>query len=336
MSEFNKTPKRKFVIGIDLGGTNIKSAIIDYKGYIEKQLITSTNANCSQEEILQNILKSAVLLFSNHFDINDIPKNIFDGQIAGIGISAPGYIDRENVIIADGIYNIPSLKGAKIGEYINKHLNIKPKIDNDANNAAKGEVYYGAGKGFKHLICITLGTGIGGGLFLDGKPYGGAVNYAGEIGHNIIVPNGRRCSCGNYGCFETYSSATAIINEANDIIKKELPSKLLNYKNEDINAKLVAELANDGDMYCIDIIYNAGKYIGLAAASCFNLLNVEAFIVGGGVSAAGDMLFNSIEYHARKYALPIAYKSAKILPAKLGNNAGLLGSAAMVFMEENN
>jgi len=311
-------------LGIDLGGTAVKLGIVDQKGVIinssEVPTLAETN---SADKIYRNISHAIGQLLEKN------PGH----QIKGIGIGCPGSISPEEGTIVSGISNIPALNGFPLAREIGLDFKIPTFIDNDANNAARGEFQFGTGIGRKNFIMITLGTGIGGAIFINGDLYGGVNNYAGEVGHMIIIVNGVQCTCGSMGCWEAYGSATSMIKRAKAMIERGLDTSLLKHYPDQLNAKVIVKEAIAGDMIAKEIIISTGKYVGIGLANLINIFNPELCIIGGGVSLAGEILFKEIMKYAKINTLPRAWEVVSIEQAKLGNKAGILGSAALAFMK---
>lgn len=312
-----------YAIGIDLGGTSIKIGLVNKKGEISDTIETPTLAESNS---IDTIFKNLVLA------VRELIARNSGKEIRAIGIGSPGAISPEEGRIVTGIANIPILTGYPLAVEIQREMGIPSYIDNDANNAGRGEFLFGAGKGMKDFLMITIGTGIGGAVFVNGELYGGANNYAGEVGHMLIVDNGKYCTCGNFGCWEAYGSATAMITQAKAIVARGYDTKLKKYYPDKLNAKSIVEEAQKGDEAAMEIIVETGKYVGIGIANLINIMNPEAVIIGGGVSLAGDILLSEIKYYAKVNTLPRAWEAVKIVLAKLGNKAGILGSAALAFM----
>ena len=313
----------KYCIGLDMGGTSLKIGIVSSKGEIKDthQVHTLAETN-SLDMIFRNMVSAVQDLISRNPDI----------KIEAIGIGSPGAISPEEGRIVTGINNIPPLNGFALAVEIGKAFSLPCFIDNDANNAGRGEFLFGAGQGMKNFVMITLGTGIGGAIFIDGNLYPGVLNYSGEVGHMIIIMNGKPCTCGNFGCWEAYGSATAMVKMARALIEKGLETKLIGYYPDELNAKAIVDEAQNGDRIAHDIVIQTGKYVGVGIANLINIFNPEAVIVGGGLSLAGEILFNEITHHAKLNSQPRAFSKVQITQAILGNNAGILGSAALAFM----
>jgi glucokinase len=313
-----------YIIGLDLGGTTVKIGLVNSKGQIQDMMEIPTLAETnSVDAIFKNIVHG----------INELIKKHSNHNIKAIGIGSPGSISPEQGKIVAGIGNIPALNGFALGVEIENEFKIPTFIDNDANNAARGEYLFGNAKGRKNFIMITLGTGIGGAIFINGELYGGALNYAGEVGHMLIVVDGKQCTCGNFGCWEAYGSATAMVKKAKAMVERGYGTSLISYYPDEISAKTIVKEAHDGDEIAQYVVEEAGKYIGIGIANMLNIFNPEACIIGGGVSQAGDFLLNVIKHYTKVYALPRAWECVEIFQAKLGNKAGILGSAALAYMK---
>lgn len=310
-------------IGIDVGGTNVKFALISPKGEILYSNSSPTRSEMGYEYTVNNIKQAISTLMS---ETNSSNKNI-----GGIGFGFPGQIDYKNGIVV----NLPNISGwnnVHIAEIIQKEFGIETKIDNDVRCATLGELNYGAGKGCENLICITVGTGIGAGIVINGKLVRGATNTAGEIGHIKLFPNSQKlCGCGDYGCLEAYVSGPAIVEMAEDYIKGGKSTKYREMsENKEITPYIVAKAGEAGDMVAKKIFNFMGEYLGTGLASVVNLLNPEKIIIGGGVAEAGDLLINPLKETLLKRAMPIPAQAVQIVPAKLGNNAGVIGSSLLV------
>lgn len=310
-------------IGIDVGGTNVKFALISPKGEILYSNSTPTRSEMGYEYTVNNIKQAISTLMS---ETNSSSKNI-----DGIGFGFPGQIDYKNGVVI----NLPNISGwnnVHIAEIIKKEFGIETRIDNDVRCAALGELNYGAGKGCENLICITVGTGIGSGIILNGKIVRGATNTAGEIGHIKLFPNGEKlCGCGDYGCLEAYVSGPSIVEMAEDYIKGGKSTKFREMaENGEITPYIVAKSAEAGDMVAKKIFDFMGEYLGTGLASIVNLLNPEKIIIGGGVAAAGDLLMTPLKETLLKRSMPIPAQVVEIVPAQLGNNAGVIGSSLLV------
>lgn len=305
------------VIALDIGGTAIKSALISSDGTILKKHDLPTDAGKGLENTLNRIEESI--------------RSVFSPDAVGIGIGIPGCVDPDTGKV-QWIENIPELNECCIVDHIQNQFQLKTTIDNDANNAARGEFFFGSGKGSRNMLAITLGTGVGGGLFLNKKIYHGSAHYAGEIGHMVSVPDGAKCSCGKYGCLEAYASATAVRDRGLAEKKRGLSPGLNTLSENKIDAEKIFLLAEEGDDVCKNIVLEAGRALGIAIGNVINLLNLDSVIIGGGMAAAGNVLLSTVKTYASRASLPISYQNCKILAGKLGNSAGVMGAAALLIM----
>lgn len=309
----------KIYIGVDLGGTAIKVGICNDEGQLLHTYEGPTEADKGADTVVSNI---------EQYVRRIVEESPFEWeQVAGIGAGVAGFTDlREGIIILApnvGLRDLP------IREILEARLGKPVKIDNDANVAALGEAWGGAGKGIDHCVCATLGTGVGAGIITHGKVYHGFAGFAGELGHMSVVPDleAIQCGCGETGCLETVSSATGIIRMANDAVARGERTTLSQV--EKIMAKDVFDAAKEGDEVAIRIVNRAAFYLGKALAAVAVVLNPEVFIIGGGVSKAGDILFNEVRSVFQKLTPEVAARGVSIVPATLGNDAGMVGAAGL-------
>ena len=310
-------------IGIDVGGTNVKIALVDVKGKIVYSNSVPTRAEMGYEYTVNNI-KQAI------YDLLKETK-LTTKDIEGIGFGFPGQVDYKAGIVRNAP-NIPGWVEVPIAKLIEDEFKIPTRVDNDVRCAALGELNYGAGKGCENLICITVGTGIGSGLILNGKLVRGASNAAGEIGHIKLQMNGGPiCGCGDTGCLEAFASGPSIVAMAEDYIKGGKSTKFREMANgSPITPYIVCEAAKAGDPVAQRIFTIMGEYIGIGLASVVNLLNPEKIIVGGGVADAGDILLKPMTEALKKRAMKIAGSAVEIVPAQLGNTAGVIGASLLI------
>ncbi|MBP7211432.1 ROK family protein [bacterium] len=313
---------KKYRIGVDVGGTNVKIALVDTQGKITYSNSIPTRAEMGYEYTVNNIIQA----------IKDLMTETKTSKetIEGIGFGFPGQIDYKKGTVIN-LPNIPGWVNVPISKIIEKEFEIPTRVDNDVRCAALGELNYGAGKGCENLICITVGTGIGSGIILNGKLVRGASNAAGEIGHiKLQMKDGPLCGCGDTGCLEAFASGPAIVAMAEDYIKGGKSTKYRELANPDISSYIVSEAAKQGDAVAKRIFTIIGEYIGIGLTSVVNLLNPEKIIIGGGVSAAGDILFNPIIETVKKRAMAIQGDTVDIIPAQLGNTAGVIGASLLI------
>ncbi len=309
-------------IGIDVGGTNVKIALVNDKGNIIYSNSIPTRAEMGYEYTINNMKEAIAELLK---ETKSEAKSI-----EGIGFGFPGQIDYQKGVVRLAP-NIPGWVEVPIAEIMEKEFGIPTRVDNDVRCAALGELNYGAGIGCENLICITVGTGIGSGLIINGKLVRGASNAAGEIGHiKLDMTGGPLCGCGDRGCLEAFASGPSIVAMAEEYIKGGKSTKYRELANPDITPYIVSEAAKQGDPVAKRIFTIVGEYIGIGLASVVNLLNPEKIIIGGGVAAAGDLLLNPIKESLVKRAMPIAGSAVEIVPAQLGNSAGVIGASLLI------
>ena len=314
---------KKYRIGVDVGGTNIKIALVDFDGKIVYSNTTPTRAELGYEAGINNIKLA----------INDLiaQTEISTESIEAIGFGLPGQIDYKAGIVKN-LPNIPGWVDVPLAKMIEDEFKIPVRLDNDVRCAALGELNFGAGKGCENLICITVGTGIGSGIVLNGKLVRGASNAAGEIGHiKLSMEKGPLCGCGDFGCFEAYASGPAIVTLAKEYISGGKSAKYLEMApNGIITPYIVAQAALQGDAVSIQIFKKIGKIIGLGLTSVINLLNPEKIIIGGGVADAGEILLEPIRNTIKDRAMPIQASAVEVVPAQLANTAGVIGASLLI------
>ncbi len=308
-------------VGVDLGGTAIKVGICNHEGELLHTYEGPTEKDKGTDVVIDNIVKYVRLI------VEQSPYS-WD-QLVGVGAGVAGFTDlRAGVILLApniGFRDVP------IRAILEERLGKTIRIDNDANVAALGEAWSGAGKGVNDCVCYTLGTGVGGGIIINGKIYQGFAGLAGEIGHISVVPDleAIQCGCGKMGCLETVSSATGIIRMAVEAVERGDHTSLSGI--EQITAKDIFDAAKAGDEVSIRIVNRAAFYLGKSMAAVAATLNPERFIIGGGVSKAGDILFSKIrEVFAELTPSPLQ-QGVEIIPAKLGNDAGIVGAAGLLL-----
>ncbi|MCI9031786.1 MAG: ROK family glucokinase [Clostridia bacterium] len=314
-----------YYVGIDLGGTNIKTGIVDEQGKIIAKSSIPTKSERTADEVA----------FDMAFEVLNIVKTnkISMDELVGVGIGSPGAINSGAGIVDYspnlGWYNVP------IAELILKRVKKPVKVSNDANVAALGETLFGAGKGYKDTILVTLGTGVGGGVVIGGKLFEGNESKGAELGHSVIVVNGQQCGCGRRGCFEAYSSATALIRETKEAMLRDRGSKMWDFVGGDIDkvdGKTAFETEKQGDATAKLVVNNYVLYLSEGLLNLCNIFRPEAIMLGGGVCAQGDNLLNRLK--TRMQALHYGYQgtpAVDLLIASLGNDAGIIGAAALLM-----
>lgn len=317
----------KKVIGIDLGGTSAKIGILNLAGEVDSNWSIPTDISEEGSQIVPNIIKSLKENFKKH--------GLTTADILGIGMGSPGSVNRSNGTVI-GAYNLNWKTLQPIREQIEEAFGVPFFIDNDANVAALGEQWVGAGNSEPDVSFITLGTGVGSGLIVDGHLVHGANDSAGEIGHLTVEPNGYECTCGKKGCLEQYASATGIVRLAHDMSAKETDeSKLLSaiQADKEIDSKIIFDFAKEGDAFSERVVDQFSYYLGIALSNVSNLLNPSTIVLGGGVSLAGDYLLEKVSKVVQEFTFPPIRETTKIKIAELGNDAGMIGAASLVLNE---
>ncbi len=306
----------EYAAGVDFGGSSAKIGLVGREGSVLARDIARIDPSADFEGVLGGVAKRLSALIAARPSTDRL-------LVAGIGM--PGFIDKRGGTVVSGSENIPCLQGRSPQAFLEKALGVPAFSENDATSAAAGELRFGAGRRFSNFLLITLGTAIGGGLVLGGKVYQGSRGFAGEVGHLCVVADGVPCNCGSRGCFEQYASGTAIVRTYREKLRKrgcDLP---------EATAKTVAEKAKAGDAHARETMEEAGRYIAQALGGILNVLDLEACIVGGGVSEAGDILLAPVRQRLADYCWPEIAKGVQVLQAGLGNDAGIMGAAAQAL-----
>ncbi|GGK03294.1 glucokinase [Lentibacillus kapialis] len=312
----------KSIIGVDVGGTTVKMGIIDNNGIILDKWEIPTNRTNSGESIVTDIWKSLSKRLNQY--------NISKEAVEGIGVGAPGFIDGETGRVIEAV-NI-GWKNMPLSDNLQTISGMPVFVANDANAAVMGENWKGAGGNVKNLIALTLGTGVGGGIIVNGSILNGESGMAGEIGHTTVETGGILCNCGRRGCLETIASATGMVNQAK-VKMEQHPESLLAARYEvsgSLTAKDIFELANEDDVPCNDIVAYTADVLGLAISNAATLINPSKILIGGGVSGAGEAFIQLIEKAFRQYALARVSDVCDVKLAQLGNDAGVIGAAFLV------
>lgn len=315
---------KNFVIGIDLGGTKINTALADFHGDIKRQITIPTVAQEGEAAVLNRIIETVEYVLKD--------GEVTSGDLIGIGIGSPGPLNAKT----GRIITTPNLpfKNFNIVEALKKRFNLPVYLDNDANVATIGEFMFGAGIGTENMLYFTVSTGVGGGAILNGKIYRGSTSNALEIGHTTVVQEGPRCGCGNIGCLEAVASGTAIGKRGKEAVETKVETSLKNYHT--ITAYEVFKEAESGDLVSKEIIDNALNYLGIGIANSINTFDPEIVIIGGGVSKAGNVVFDKVKEVVNKRCFKVLSESCDIVPSTLGTDAGVIGAIALVILESKN
>jgi glucokinase len=316
-----------YCVGVDLGGTNIKAGLLDADARVLCSFSVPTEVDKGNEVVVNNIVQAAERAIKEGGVARD--------QVIGIGIGSPGPLShRQGVIINPG--NLQSLKNTPIREIVTKRTGIRCTLENDANAAAWGEYWAGAGKGVTDLVMFTLGTGVGGGVIVDGRMLRGFFENGAELGHMLVNPGGRQCSCGQLGCLEAYSSAYFLARHAEDLIKSGRSSSLKARMDagQMLMAEHVVEAAKAGDEVAAFVWDRTCFYLAAATVIMQHATNPERVVMAGGLIAAGDFLLEPIRRYAREITWKLLDDLPQILFATLGNDAGFIGAAGCAWQAD--
>ncbi len=300
---------KKYIIAIDLGGTNLKVALLDLNYRIIARQSFSTRNFSKKDKLIGAIVNSV--------DKIQKARRLDKQNILGVGLGLPGSADTERGIVYS-LTNIPGWKDVRLGRILKQKLRLSVFMDNDANLMCLAEYRLGRARGLRYAVCLTLGTGVGAGIIADGRLYRGANNAAAEVGHLPINEDGPACNCGGKGCLETYIGNNRILAQAKKIFRRS------------ISLEETSRLAAEGDKRALAFWSRTGEHLGVALAGVVNLLNPEAVIIGGGVANAGKALFDKVKKVIRERAMRVQARQVKVFKARLGDAAGLIGAAIMV------
>ncbi len=315
--------EKKYLGAVDLGGSKILSVIAQGDGRRLAEDRRSTSAEEGPSVVLDRIIVSLQTALAK--------AGLQQGDLAAVGICSPGPCDID-VGVVRSAPNLPGWQNVPICQYLEERLGIAARLENDATAAAVGEHVYGAGRGCLHLIYITVSTGIGGGLIIDGRPYRGATGVAGELGHMTVDTHGPLCGCGNRGCLEALASGKAIAARGEELVAQGGSALLARLAQEQggLTAETVSRAADQGDIACQGIIRRAGYYLGVGLASYVNIFNPQLIIIGGGLAKVGDLLLGPARAEMEVRAMPEALKAMQLKLAELGDYAGVMGMVALL------
>lgn len=314
----------KKLLGIDLGGTTVKFGLLTLDGQVQEKWAIETNILDEGRHIVPDIIASIKHRLALY--------GLSTADLAGIGMGSPGAVDRVQKTVT-GAFNLNWAKTQAVGSAIEQELGVPFAIDNDANVAALGERWIGAGDNKPDVVFVTLGTGVGGGIIADGNLIHGVAGAGGEIGHIIVEPHdGFACTCGNTGCLETVASATGVVRVARLLAESyegDSAIKAAIDNGDQVTSKDIFVAAEAGDRFANRVVDKVAYYLGLAAANISNILNPDSVVFGGGVSAAGEFLRSRIEANFTRFAFPQVRQSTVLKIAELGNDAGIIGAASL-------
>ena len=319
-----KISKGNLVLAADVGGTNTRMAIVTGSGDIHTLLKKPTHCKGGRDEMIRFVVSFA----GETIKKSKLPKE----EICGMGVGFPGPLNAET----GTIFNPPNLIGwdsVPLRDILEKELIVPVAIENDANAAALGEWWKGAGSGTNSLFCITLGTGVGGGIILDGKVWHGASSIAGEIGHTTVIRDGIKCSCGNIGCLEAYACSGGILKRVNGALLREGDNDSLQPLT---NLKQVGQMVLQGNEIVLNVIKETGVILGIAIANIANLLNPEMIVLFGGVTHLGENFVGPLKEEVKRRAFKKATESLRIELSQLGDNSGILGAAKNILSKLQN
>ena len=318
---------RKYTIAVDIGGTSTKIAVV--KGCAIKEKVSFPTQLCKNKKELIEFISFQVKILLDRLSIKK-------SEIFGMGIGLPGLIDYDKGMV-HYLVNIPGWKNVPLKKLMERSLGMEVFIDNDVNVMALAELHYGNARGSQDVICITLGTGVGGGIVIAGRLYRGNAFSAGEIGHVTINPDGPLCNCGNRGCIETFVGNKYLIRNVKDKLKKKknkIIDKLTEGNLNRLTPEVLTKAASMGDKFSRDIWGDAGKKLGIVIADIVNILNPDKIVIGGGVANAGGFLFAPLLKTVKSRAMKIPANHVRIVKSRLGDNAGLIGAATLFMVSK--
>jgi len=325
------TDSINYVVGVDIGGTNLVVGAMPADGSREIGVHTlSTRADLGADAVVNRICEMIETTIATVTRETGATR----AQIAGVGIGSPGPLDRDKglVIITPNL----GWKDFPLRDRVGRQVGLRATLDNDANCATLGEWWLGSARGGRNVVGFTLGTGIGGGLIIDGRLYHGASDVAGEIGHMTIEANGRRCGCGNYGCLEAYASGPAIAMRAREALANGEPSALRDLCEGDLlklTAATVYRASGTGDTVASDVVRETARFLAIGVANILNVFNPDVVVLAGGVAKAGDSLFLPLRAEVRRRAFKPAVDACRIVPGALDGSAGMVGAVAAFLAE---
>ncbi len=307
------------VIGVDLGGTNMRTALLSSDGVILDRHKVATHAVAGWKEVVAQLVNNIV----QHQKIA-IGKGL---TVVAAGIGAPGVIQMDRGIVVKSP-NFPDWNNLPLKEELEKALHMAVFVENDANAAALGEQWLGAGRGINSMILLTLGTGVGGGIVLNNQIWQGADGMAGEIGHMTLIPDGRLCGCGNNGCLEMYASARGIVQSYRDEIKSAAIAS-----SGELSSEQIYQAARDGETVACKVMKEMGRMLGIGIANLINIFNPQMIVLGGGVKDAWKLFIDATQEEVMRRAFKIPAERTKIVPSLLGDDAGMVGAAAVALQK---
>lgn len=316
---------KRFAIGVDLGGTNLRIAAVEESGDLLEKTSIAIRTLAHRDAVMDELCRAVDTLSTRH---------AARGRFAGVGVGVPGILYLETGTLRQSP-NLPGWENFAVRDAIRSRLGVAVVLDNDANAAALGEKWLGAGREVPSLCLLTLGTGVGGGLVLDGKIWRGFLGMAGEVGHIGVVSDGVQCGCGSRGCLETEASATAVVRKAQGLVASGVCPALAAAIRDGspLTAQLVFQMAQAGDAACGEIYASFGRYLGMGLAMLVNTLNLPLYLIGGGVADAWPVFAPAMFEELRRRSYVFAEGSTRVERAQLGADAGLYGAACLALQE---
>ena len=310
--------KNGFVCAIDLGGTHLRAALVDQNGKIFFRFKQKTPIANDPEVIVQAIVGA----------VKECQESLSDRQVGAVSVVVPGTVNAEEGKIVKAP-NVAALDEFNLCEVLSSRLGLPALLENDANAAAVGEMWMGAARGRRTIVCVTLGTGVGGGIILAGKLWRGVDGAAAEVGHMCVEPfGGVACTCGSRGCLEVYASATAIVRITKEASPRHPESRL---QLGQLTAETIYKAGKEGDKLALEVFHRMGIYLGIGIANLINILNPEMIVIGGGVANGWDLFEGDMHHQVAERAFPLLAARVKIVRAECGDDAGLLGAARLAF-----
>ena len=313
----------ELVCAVDLGGTNLRAANIDSAGQIHERVRNLTPKSAAAKDVVNSVAAAV-----RECEAAALKRG---AQIQSVSVVVPGTVHIGTGLVVNAP-NLACVQGYQLGPALESALDRSVLLENDANAATLGEMWQGAARGYQTILCLTLGTGVGGGIILDGKLWRGIDGTAGELGHTSVEPfGGVQCKCGNTGCLEVYASATAIVRMAGEGLAQHSNSSLHSIAAGDLTSEKVFGAAVAGDELALEVFRRVGVYLGVAMANFVNIFNPEIIVIGGGVSAAWELFAQHAREEVLRRAFRVPAERCRILRAERGDDAGLIGAAWLAF-----
>ncbi|EFA44518.1 ROK family protein [Hallella bergensis DSM 17361] len=306
----------EYAIGIDLGGTSIKYALVNQAGDLLLEGRLPSLAHVSAEKVIEQLTKAATLLKDEA-----IKQKL---KVRGIGLGTPGIVDESNRIVLGGAENIVGWENIDVASLLEEQMSLPVKVGNDAGMMGWGEMKFGSGKGYTHVVFLTVGTGIGGSVFIDGKPFNGYANRGMELGHVPLIANGERCACGAVGCLEHYASTSALVRRFRALAQERHQSF-----DAEINGELIVRLYQENFPTAVECMNEHFYYLGRGIAGFVNIFSPQRIVIGGGIAEAGTFYIENIRKVVREHVIADCALNTEIVVASLGNRAGLVGAASL-------